>query len=140
MNAANRTVTGSSIQPTTKGPLTFASVEPGSGLAAALKRPGADALRKIDSAGLRGRGGAGFPTSLKWELALKSPGEKKYVICNADEGEPGTFKDRAYAVRKSHENPALVKLYERFLVDGPCGAKSHHLLHTHYTPRGKYIE
>jgi NADH-quinone oxidoreductase subunit G/[NiFe] hydrogenase diaphorase moiety small subunit len=49
-------------------------------------------------------------------------------------------EDRAYTVRKSHENPALVKLYEQFLTDGPCGKKAHHLLHTHYTPRGKYIE
>jgi len=90
----NQLITGSIIRPTTKSRLTFAEVETGAGLAAALERPGADALRKIESAGLRGRGGAGFPTSLKWELALKSPGEKKYVICNADEGEPGTFKDR----------------------------------------------
>ncbi|MBN1912404.1 MAG: iron hydrogenase small subunit [Pirellulales bacterium] len=49
-------------------------------------------------------------------------------------------EDRAYDVRKSHENPALLKLYERFLTDGPCGHKSHKLLHTTYTPRGKYIE
>lgn len=48
-------------------------------------------------------------------------------------------EDRAYTVRKSHENPALVKLYERFLTDGPCGHKSHDLLHTYYTARGKYI-
>jgi len=48
-------------------------------------------------------------------------------------------EDRAYDVRKSHENPALLKLYERFLTDGPCGKKSHNLLHTFYTPRGKYI-
>jgi iron-only hydrogenase group A len=48
-------------------------------------------------------------------------------------------EDRAYDIRKSHENPALVKLYERFLTDGPCGHKSHELLHTYYTPRGKYI-
>ena len=48
-------------------------------------------------------------------------------------------EDSAYQVRKSHENPAIVRLYEQFLTDGPCGAKSHHLLHTHYVPRGKYI-
>ena len=48
-------------------------------------------------------------------------------------------EDRAYQIRKSHENPAIVRLYERFLTDGPCGHKSHQLLHTHYTPRGKYI-
>lgn len=47
----------------------------------------------IDS-GLRGRGGAGFPTGLKWKFTAATPGNEKYVICNADEGEPGTFKDR----------------------------------------------
>ena len=82
------------IAKTLQGPLTFSTIEPGSGLAAALRRPPADALARIAASGLRGRGGAGFPTSLKWELAAKSPGDRKYVICNADEGEPGTFKDR----------------------------------------------
>ncbi len=48
-------------------------------------------------------------------------------------------EDRAYQVRKSHENPAIVHLYQRFLTDGPGGQLSHRLLHTHYTPRGKYI-
>ena len=48
-------------------------------------------------------------------------------------------EDHACAVRKSHENPAIVQLYERFLTDGPCGHRSHALLHTSYTPRGKYI-
>ncbi len=48
-------------------------------------------------------------------------------------------EDRAYEVRKSHENPAVVALYERFLTDGPCGHRSHRLLHTHYLARGKYI-
>ena len=48
----------------------------------------------IKESGLRGRGGAGFPCGLKWELARKASGDKKYVICNADEGEIGTFKDR----------------------------------------------
>jgi [NiFe] hydrogenase diaphorase moiety large subunit len=82
------------IAKTLQGSLTFSTIEPGSGLASALARPAADALGRIDASGLRGRGGAGFPTSLKWELAAKSPGDRKYVICNADEGEPGTFKDR----------------------------------------------
>ncbi len=48
-------------------------------------------------------------------------------------------EDSAYPVRKSHENPAVLRLYERFLKGGPCGQESHRLLHTHYTPRGKYI-
>jgi NADH:ubiquinone oxidoreductase subunit F (NADH-binding) len=51
-------------------------------------------IEEIKKSGLRGRGGAGFPTGLKWEFASKAKGELKYVICNADEGEVGTFKDR----------------------------------------------
>jgi len=51
-------------------------------------------IDEIKKSGLRGRGGAGFPTGTKWEFTRKAPGEEKYVICNADEGEPGTFKDR----------------------------------------------
>jgi len=51
-------------------------------------------IEAIKASGLRGRGGAGFPTGLKWELARKSAGDEKYIICNADEGEVGTFKDR----------------------------------------------
>lgn len=53
-----------------------------------------DVIQEIKNSGLRGRGGAGFPTGLKWELASKAKGTPKYIICNADEGEPGTFKDR----------------------------------------------
>jgi NADH-quinone oxidoreductase subunit F len=49
----------------------------------------------IKRSGLRGRGGAGFPTGLKWEFCRKAPGEKKYVLCNADEGDPGAFMDRS---------------------------------------------
>jgi len=51
-------------------------------------------IETLKASGLRGRGGAGFPCGLKWELAGKSPGDEKFVICNADEGEVGTFKDR----------------------------------------------
>jgi NADH-quinone oxidoreductase subunit F len=53
-----------------------------------------EVIREIKASGLRGRGGAGFPCGIKWEGASKSPGNEKYVICNADEGEVGTFKDR----------------------------------------------
>ncbi len=51
-------------------------------------------ITTITDANLRGRGGAGFPTGLKWRLGREAEGAEKYVICNADEGEPGTFKDR----------------------------------------------
>jgi len=52
-------------------------------------------LAEIKTSGLRGRGGAGFPTGLKWEFTSRSPGEPKYVVCNADEGDPGAFMDRS---------------------------------------------
>ena len=52
-------------------------------------------IAEITNSGLRGRGGAGFPTGLKWKFAKASPGNEKYVICNADEGDPGAFMDRS---------------------------------------------
>ncbi|MCX6248927.1 MAG: NADH-quinone oxidoreductase subunit E [Bacteroidetes bacterium] len=59
-----------------------------------VKRPTEDIIKDVLDSGLRGRGGAGFPTAMKWKFAMEQPGDEKYVICNADEGEPGTFKDR----------------------------------------------
>ncbi|GET19772.1 NADH-quinone oxidoreductase subunit NuoF [Prolixibacter denitrificans] len=52
-------------------------------------------IKEIKKAGLRGRGGAGFPTGTKWELTRKSEADQKYVVCNADEGDPGAFMDRS---------------------------------------------
>ena len=54
----------------------------------------AEVIGEIEKSGLRGRGGAGFPTGVKWGFVARTKGDKKYVICNADESEPGTFKDR----------------------------------------------
>ena len=55
----------------------------------------ADVIEEMRRSGLRGRGGAGFPVGRKWQLAREAPGDVKYVICNADEGDPGAFMDRA---------------------------------------------
>jgi [NiFe] hydrogenase diaphorase moiety large subunit len=74
--------------------LTFDNIEPGDGLQAALKKRRPDIIAELSASGLRGRGGAGFPTGIKWNLAASAQGNKKYIVCNADEGEPGTFKDR----------------------------------------------
>jgi NADH:ubiquinone oxidoreductase subunit F (NADH-binding) len=52
-------------------------------------------IAEMKKSGLRGRGGAGFPTGLKWEYASQSPGEVKYILCNADEGDPGAYMDRS---------------------------------------------
>jgi NADP-reducing hydrogenase subunit HndC len=54
----------------------------------------ADVITEVEKSGLQGRGGAGFPTGRKWSFVASTPGDVKYVICNADESEPGTFKDR----------------------------------------------
>ncbi len=56
----------------------------------------------IKASGLRGRGGAGFPTAVKWDMAIKAPGPKKYLICNADEGDPGAFMDRSVVEGNPH--------------------------------------
>jgi [NiFe] hydrogenase diaphorase moiety large subunit len=69
-------------------------LQPGEAVRAAFAR-GADAtLEELKRSGLRGRGGAGFGTGLKWDAAKQAPGPTRFVVCNADEGEPGTFKDR----------------------------------------------
>jgi len=65
------------------------------GLKKALNMDPYEIINMVKSSGLRGRGGAGFPTGMKWEFAFNSPGEKKYVVCNADEGDPGAFMDRS---------------------------------------------
>jgi NADH-quinone oxidoreductase subunit F len=65
------------------------------GLAAALGgRTPAEVIAEIKASGLVGRGGAAFPTGTKWEMTAAAPGDERYVVCNADESEPGTFKDR----------------------------------------------
>ena len=66
-----------------------------SGLLRALGLKPEDVIEEVKTSGLRGRGGAGFPTGVKWSFARKSPGDVKYVICNADEGDPGAFMDRS---------------------------------------------
>jgi [NiFe] hydrogenase diaphorase moiety large subunit len=79
---------------TIRNDMTLASIEANRGLDAALATDRAGVIGAIRESGMKGRGGAGFPTGVKWNLAAAAQGEKKYVVCNADEGEPGTFKDR----------------------------------------------
>ncbi|HDO35836.1 MAG TPA: NADH-quinone oxidoreductase subunit F, partial [Nitrospirae bacterium] len=59
-------------------------------------------INTLEASGLRGRGGAGFPTGLKWDFARKAPGTEKYIICNADEGDPGAFMDRSVIEGNPH--------------------------------------
>lgn len=74
--------------------LIFEKVDPKEVLSKAVKMKSSEIIQQVLDSGLKGRGGAGFPTGLKWKYtaAVKEP--EKYVVCNADEGEPGTFKDR----------------------------------------------
>jgi [NiFe] hydrogenase diaphorase moiety large subunit len=78
---------------------------------------------------IRGRGGAGFPTGLKWEFCRRSKGEKRYVICNADEGEPGTFKDRVILTEK----PELV--FEGMAIAGYAIGSDEGILYLRYEYR-----
>jgi NADH-quinone oxidoreductase subunit F len=61
-----------------------------------------DIIEQVKASGLRGRGGAGFPTGLKWQFVLKDTPKPKYICCNADESEPGTFKDHVLMERNPH--------------------------------------
>lgn len=65
------------------------------GLAKALTMEPHAVIDEVVASGLRGRGGAGFPTGKKWQFCRNAPGDKKYIICNADEGDPGAFMDRS---------------------------------------------
>ncbi len=72
------------------------------GLARALAMPPEAVVEEVKRAGLRGRGGAGFPTGLKWEICRGTPAEQRFVICNADEGDPGAFMDRSVIEGNPH--------------------------------------
>lgn len=71
-------------------------------LSKALQMTPEEIIEEVKKSGLRGRGGAGFPTGVKWEFTRKAPGEPKYIICNADEGDPGAFMDRSLLEGNPH--------------------------------------
>ena len=80
----------------TTGPVFFRGETDHESLLARCRAQSSDeVIATLTASGLRGRGGAGFPTGTKWQTCRAAPGATKYIICNADEGEPGTFKDRA---------------------------------------------
>ncbi|ROT97782.1 NADH-ubiquinone oxidoreductase-F iron-sulfur binding region domain-containing protein [Histidinibacterium lentulum] len=78
-------------------PLDLADYEAHGGLAGlrrAVAMNGQEIVNEVKTSGLRGRGGAGFPTGIKWQTVHDAPGDRKYIVCNADEGDSGTFADR----------------------------------------------
>lgn len=89
-------------------------------------------IEEVKSSNIRGRGGAGFPTGLKWEFCRKAKGDKKYILCNADEGEPGTFKDRVILTEK----PKL--LFEGMVIAGYSIGATEGILYLRY--EYKYLE
>jgi [NiFe] hydrogenase diaphorase moiety large subunit len=93
-----------------KGPVLSSDYVSGEAIKKIIKSPPEDVIEEVKLSNIRGRGGAGFPTGLKWDFCRKSQGEKRYVFCNADEGEPGTFKDRVILT----ERPRL--LFEGMVV------------------------
>lgn len=84
-----------------KGAVIFSEERAGEGLKKALAMSPIEVIREVKTARLRGRGGAGFPTGMKWEFTRASANGDKYVVCNADEGEPGTFKDRVLLTERA---------------------------------------
>ena len=84
-----------------EGPVIFAPVTVGAALHKALSMTPQEVIREVKTARLRGRGGAGFPTGMKWDFTRSAEGKDKVVICNADEGEPGTFKDRVILTERA---------------------------------------
>jgi len=72
----------------------FGQRNPGDAIRKLVTMSSEDVLGEVKKSNLKGRGGAGFPTGLKWDFCLKNNAETRYIVCNADEGEPGTFKDR----------------------------------------------
>lgn len=119
-----------------KGPVLFAPYEQGSAIKAALSKNPEDVIEEVKIANLRGRGGAGFPTGMKWEFCRKAEGAKHYVICNADEGEPGTFKDRVILTELPH------MLFEGMAIAGyAVGAQEGIIyLRAEYLYLKKYLE
>jgi [NiFe] hydrogenase diaphorase moiety large subunit len=95
-----------------------------------------EVIEEIKTSNLRGRGGAGFPTGLKWQFCRNSPGDRKYIFCNADEGEPGTFKDRVILT----ELPML--LLEGMVIAGYAVGAAEGIIYVRYEYKylQKYLE
>jgi [NiFe] hydrogenase diaphorase moiety large subunit len=85
-----------------RGAVILGEAEHGAALGKALAMSPAEVIREVKTSRLRGRGGAGFPTGMKWEFTRASGGDRRFLICNADEGEPGAFKDRVILTERPH--------------------------------------
>ena len=82
-----------------------------------------DVIQEIIDSGLRGRGGGGFPTGLKWQITRKVQADKKYVVCNADEGDPGAFMDRSILEGDPHS------VLEAMAINAYCTGADHGIIY-----------
>lgn len=119
-----------------RGAVLFTDYEVGMAIRKAVNMPVEHVIDEVKNSNLRGRGGAGFPAGMKWEFCRKSKGEETYLVCNADEGEPGTFKERVILT----ELPKM--LFEGMIVAGyATGAKEGILyLRNEYAYLKNYLE
>ncbi len=119
-----------------RGEVIFAPQTPGAALRKMIGMSPKEVINELKTARLRGRGGAGFPAGMKWEFARGASGAPKYVLCNADEGEPGTFKDRVILTE------AADLLFEGMTVAGyAIGAEQGILyLRAEYEYLGRHLE
>jgi len=117
------------------GPVTLGEYEAGKALSKALSMEPKAVIAEVKNANLRGRGGAGFPTGLKWDFCSREQG-CRYVLCNADEGEPGTFKDRVLLTERA------TMIFEGMAIAGYAIASEEGILYLRheYMYLKKYLE
>ncbi len=111
------------------GPVLAHDYETGSIIRKIVDMEPMEVIEKIKHSNLRGRGGAGFPTGLKWEFCRKARDPKKYIFCNADEGEPGTFKDRVILTENTRQ------LFEGMAIAAYAVGADEGVLYTRYEYR-----
>jgi [NiFe] hydrogenase diaphorase moiety large subunit len=114
------------------GPVLDPNYAPGEALKKIAGMTPEQVIQEIKLSNIRGRGGAGFPTGMKWEFCRKAQGTQKHILCNADEGEPGTFKDRVILT----ELPRL--LFEGMAVAGYAVGATEGILYVRY--EYKYLQ
>ncbi len=115
-----------------KGPVLDPDYKVGQAIKKIIKMSPQQVIEEVKHSNIRGRGGAGFPTGLKWEFCRNAEGSEKYIFCNADEGEPGTFKDRVILT----ERPRLI--FEGMVIAGYAVGATEGILYIRY--EYKYLQ
>lgn len=115
-----------------KGPILDNDYTPGESLKKVVKMKPEEVIDEVKASNIRGRGGAGFPTGLKWQFCRNTEADERYIFCNADEGEPGTFKDRVILT----ERPRLI--FEGMAIAGYAVNAKNGILYLRY--EYKYLQ